>query len=123
MSTYTNRLTLNTPERALAVLEASAERFNAATENLTSATKTVLMLAGAPLIGLVFILALPILSVLLTAYYSVKLLAAHWAGVARNVKNVALFFVSPFVGLAYLLALPAVGFGTLVYLGVKAARK
>jgi hypothetical protein len=123
MSNYTNTLTMNAPELALAVLEAAAEKFNAATEKMTTATKTVLMLAGAPLIGLVFILALPILSVLLTAYYSVKLLAAHWAGVARYVKNVALFFASPFIGLAYIVALPVVGFGTLVYLGVKAARK
>jgi hypothetical protein len=51
------------------------------------------------------------------------LIAARWTGIARYVKNIALFFASPFIGLAYLVALPLVGVGTLVYLGVKAARK
>ena len=83
MSTYTKALNLNAPELALAALEAAAEKFNTATEHLTLATKTVLMLAGGPLLGLVFVLALPILSVALTAYYVTKLIAARWAGVAR----------------------------------------
>ena len=121
MSTRT--LTMNAPELALANLEAAAEKFNATTENMTAATKTVLMLAGAPLLGLVLVLALPIISVALTAYYGVKLMAARWAGIAGYAKNVALFLVSPFVGLAYITALPFVGFGTLAYLAVKAARK
>lgn len=123
MSTYTKTLTMNAPELALANLEAVAERFNAATENLTAATKTVLMVAGAPLLGLAFVLALPLISVALTAYYTAKLIAARWAGVARHVKNVALFFAAPFVGLAYILAFPFVGVGMLCYLGVKAAGK
>lgn len=121
MSTKT--LNLNAPELALAALEAAAEKFNTATEHLTAATKTVVMLAAAPVIGLVFVLALPVVSVVLTAYYSAKLIAARWTGIARYVKNIALFFASPFIGLAYLVALPLVGVGTLVYLGVKAARK
>jgi hypothetical protein len=114
---------MNTPELALVAFERAAEKFNTATEHLTLATKTVLMLAGAPLIGLAFVIALPILSVLLTAYYGGKLLAAHWAGVARYVKNVALFLIAPFVGLAYIVAFPFVGFGALCYYGVKAARR
>lgn len=121
MSTRT--MTMNTPELALAALEAAAEKFNTATEHMTAATKAVLMLAGAPLIGLAFVIALPILSVALTAYYGMKLIAARWAAIAKHVKNVALFFAAPFVGLAYILALPVVGFGTLVYFGVKAIRK
>jgi hypothetical protein len=119
----TNTLTMNTPELALEALEAAAAKFNTATEHLTAATKTVLMLAGAPLIGLAFVIALPILSVLLTAYYGGKLLVAHWAGVARYLKNVALFLIAPFVGLAYIVAFPFVGFGALCYYGVKAARR
>ncbi|MBI4292160.1 MAG: hypothetical protein HY661_11850 [Betaproteobacteria bacterium] len=123
MRTNTTALTLTAPELALANLEAAAEKFNTATEHLTAGTKAVLMLAGAPLIGLAFVIALPILSVVLTAYYGGKLLVAHWAGVANYVKNVALFFAAPFVGLAYIIALPFVGLGTLVYIAVKAARK
>ncbi|MFH1603780.1 MAG: hypothetical protein ABIH03_07725 [Pseudomonadota bacterium] len=116
-------LTMNTPELALAALERAAEKFNTATENVTTATKTVLMLAGAPLIGLVFVLALPVISVALTAYYAAKLMAARWARVAGHAKNVALFLIAPFVGLAYMVALPFVGFGALCYYGIKAARR
>ena len=123
MSTYTKVATLNAPEAALAALEHAAEKFNTATEHVTLATKTVVMLAGAPLLGLAFILALPVISVALTVYYGAKLMAARWAGIARYVKNVALFFAAPFVGLAYIIALPFVGFGALCYYGVKAARK
>lgn len=119
----TNTLRMNTPELALAALEAAAERFNTVTENMTAATKTVLMVVAGPLLGLAFVLALPIVSVVLTAYYSGKLFLTHWAGIARYVKNVALFFAAPFVGLAYIVALPFVGFGMLCYLGVKAARR
>jgi hypothetical protein len=119
----TNTVTMNAPELVLAAIEAAAEKFNTATEHLTLATKSVLMLAGAPLIGLAFVIALPMLSVLLTAYYSGKLFVTHRAGIAHCVKNVALFFAAPFVGLAYMVALPFVGFGALVYFGVKAARR
>ncbi|MBE0624006.1 MAG: hypothetical protein IH606_04240 [Burkholderiales bacterium] len=121
MSTTT--LTMNTPELALAALEAAAEKFNTATEHLTLATRTALMLVAGPLLGLAFVVVLPLASVMLTAYYGAKLIAAHSARIAGHVKNVALFFAAPFVGLAYIVALPFVGFGTLVYMGVKAARK
>ena len=119
----TNTLTMNTPELALAALEAAAEKFNTATEHLTLVTKPVLMLVAGPLLGLAFVIALPIVSVMLTAYYGGKLIAARYARVAGYVKNVALFFAAPFIGLAYIIALPFVGFGTLVYVAVKAARK
>ena len=123
MSTYTKNLTMTAPEAALAALEHAAEKFNTATEHVTLATKTVVMLAGAPLLGLMFVLALPVISIALAAYYSAKLLAANWATIAKHVKNVTLFFASPFIGLAYIIALPVVGLGTRAYLGMKAARK
>jgi CheY-like chemotaxis protein len=44
-------------------------------------------------------------------------------GVARYLKNVALFFAAPFVGLAYILALPLVGIGALAWMGGKALMK
>ncbi|MBE0615108.1 MAG: hypothetical protein IH604_15660 [Burkholderiales bacterium] len=119
----TNTLTMNTPELALAALEAAAEKFNTATEHLTLATKTALMLVAGPILGLAFVIALPIVSVMLTAYYGWKVIAARWTGIAHHAKNVALFFAAPFIGLAYMIALPFVGFGTLAYFAVKAARK
>lgn len=123
MSAYTKATNLNAPELVLAAVEAAAERFNTATEHLTAATKAILMLAGAPLLGLAFVIGLPIISVALTVYYGTKLIAARWTRVARHLKNVALFFAAPFIGLAYIIALPFVGVGTLVYFGVKAVRK
>lgn len=119
----TNTLTINAPELALAAVEAAAEKFNTATEHLTAATRTLVMLAGAPLIGLAFVLAVPVICVALTAYYGIKMVAARWTTVAKHVKNVALFFAAPFVGLAYIIAFPFVGFGMMVYYGVKATRK
>jgi hypothetical protein len=111
------------PHQPCDALETAAEQFNTATEQVTLGTKTVVMLAGAPLLGLMFVLALPVVSVALTVYYGAKLMAAHWAAIARLVKNVALFFASPFIALAYIFALPIVGLGTLAYLGAGAARK
>ena len=119
----TTTLTMNTPELALQGLEAATAKFNTATEEMTLATKTVLMLAGAPLIGLAFVIALPVICVALTAYYGCKLIAARWGGIARHVKDVALFVAAPFVGLAYIIVFPFVGFGALVYFGMKAARR
>ena len=123
MSTCTKTLTLSAPELVLAKLEAAAATFNTATEHMTLATKTVLMVAGAPLLGLAFVIALPVVSVALTAYYGGWLLATRCAGAVRYAKNVALFLMAPFVGLAYIVALPFVGFGAVCYYGVKAARK
>jgi len=116
-------LTMQAPELALEALQAAAAKLNTVTEEMTLATKTVLMLIGAPLIGLAFVIALPVICVALTAYYSCKLVAARWTGITRHIKNVALFLAAPFMGLAYLLAFPFVGLGTLVYFGVKAARR
>ena len=123
MSTYAKNLTITAPELALAALERAAEKFNTATEHVTLATKTVIMFAVAPLLGLAFIIALPIVSVLLTAYYCAILFAARRATMAKHAKNVALFFAAPFFGLAYIVAFPFIGFAMLAYYGVKAARK
>ena len=121
MSAYTKNLTMTAPELALAALENAAEKFNVATEHVTRTTKTVIMLAGAPLLGLMFVLALPGICVALTVYYGAKMIA--WATITKHLRNVALFLASPFIGLAYIIALPVVGFGTLAYMAVKAARK
>ena len=115
--------TMTAPEIALANLEAAAEKFNTITEHVTATTRTVILMAAAPFIGLLFVLALPVICVALTAYYGVKLAAARWTTVARHLKNVALFIAAPFIGLAYMLALPVVGLGTIAYFGFKAARR
>ncbi len=44
-------------------------------------------------------------------------------GVARVVKNIALFFAAPFVGLAYILTFPIVGLGMLAWTAIEAQKK
>jgi len=123
MGTYTKNLTMTAPEVALGALEHAAEKFNTATEHVTLATKTVVVLAGAPLLGLLFVLTLPVIGIALTVYFGAKVMAANWATIAKHTRNLALFFAAPFIGLAYIIALPVVGLGTIAYLGMKAARK
>jgi hypothetical protein len=119
MTTYT----LTAPEIALEALEVGLEKIATTAKELTPAIKAALMFVGGPLIGLALVIALPVIGLALAAYYSGKLIAARWLGIARYIKNVALFLAAPFIGLAYLLAFPFVGLGTLVYFGVKAARR
>ena len=50
--------------------------------------------------------------------------APSWTkGIARFVKNVALFLAAPFVGLAYILTFPIVGLGMLAWMGIQAQKK
>ena len=118
-----NTYTLTTPELTLEALEVGLEKIATTAKELTVATKTALMFVGGPLIGLVFVIALPVICLALAVYFGTKLIAARWAAIARYIKNVALFLAAPFIGLAYLLAFPFVGLGALVYFGVKAARR
>ena len=118
-----NTYTLTAPELALEGLKVGLEKIAVATKEFPIAAKTAVMLVGGPLIGLAFVIALPLVGVTLIAYYGAKLIAARWAGIARYVKNVALFLAAPFIGLAYMVAFPFIGLGALVYFGVKAARR
>ena len=90
---------------------------------MTAVTRFVVMLAAAPIVGLLFVLTLPTACIALTAYYGVKIAAARWDTVARHIMNVALFLAAPFICLAYLLAMPVVGLATIAYLGCNAARR
>ncbi len=77
-----------------------------------------LMLVGAPLLGLAFIIALPFAGLGYFAWMAVKALPGTWP----VVKRIALFAIAPFVGLAYVIAFPMVGLGALAYYGLRAAR-
>jgi hypothetical protein len=93
------------------------------TKELPLAARTALMLIIAPLLGLGFVIALPVAGLALAAWMAAKVLARRCAGAAPIVKRTALFFAAPFVGLAYLIAFPFVGAGALLVYGVRAARK
>ena len=118
MGTYT----LTATELNLEGLEIGLKKIANTTKALAPATKTALMLVAGPVLGLAFVIALPLVGLALVAYYAAKALATHRVEIARRVKNVALFLAAPVIGLAYMLAFPFVGIGTLVYIGVKAVR-
>ncbi len=118
-----NAYPLTPPAIAFEGLEVGLEKIAAAAKELPLAIKAALMLVGGPLMGLGFVIALPLIGLALAAYYGTRLIAVRWAKIGHHLKNVALFLAAPFVGLAYLVAFPFVGLGTLVYLGVTAVRR
>lgn len=97
----------------------------AAVENATrdagKAAGKAALFVGAPLIGLGFVVALPLIGVGALAWLAVRALLKHRATIARFAKHLALFVAAPFIGLAYAAALPFVGFGALVWLALRRA--
>jgi hypothetical protein len=89
---------------------------------LGTAAKAGLILVGGPLLGLAFVIALPIGGLTMIAWMAAKLMARKAPAVAKVAKRVALFAVGPIVGLAYVIAFPFVGLGALAYYGVRAVR-
>lgn len=102
---------------------AELERLTAWTKELPLAAKTALMLVAGPLLGLAFVVALPVAGLVLAAWMAIKAAARRRAGAAPIVKRIALFAAAPFFGLAYLITFPFVGLGALAYYGIRAARK
>ena len=98
------------------------ESFKARAREITGAAKTTLMLAAAPLLGLVFVLAAPVAGLAIVAWMLMKALVRNRAAVAGRVKRIALFFAAPFTALLYITAFPFVAMGMLVYAGIRAAR-
>lgn len=91
--------------------------------NTAHAVKGAALIAAAPLVGLAYVIALPVLGLGALAWIGLKALAARWKTAARAARNVALFFVAPFVGLAYAIAFPFVGVAMLAWWAVRAAMK
>jgi len=89
--------------------------------NTAHAVKGAALMVAAPFIGLVYVIALPVLGLGALAWLGAKAFAARWETAARMMKNVVLFFAAPFVGLAYAAALPFVGVAMLAWWGVRAA--
>lgn len=91
----------------------------AATEE--NAWKNIALLFAAPVVGLAYVIALPIIGLGMLVWMGAKALVSE--KVAGFLKNVALFFAAPFVGLAYTLAFPLIGLGLLAWMGAKALVK
>lgn len=88
--------------------------------NTAHAVKDVALMAAAPLIGLAYVIALPVLGLGALLWLGAKAFAARWKAAARLMRNVFLFFAAPFIGLAYAVALPFVGIATLTWWAVRA---
>ena len=88
------------------------------------AARRIALLLGAPLVGLAYVLVLPLAGLALLVGYpfwiGLRALARRTGGLRKWTRNVALFVAAPFIGLAYALALPFVGLGMLAWMGVKA---
>lgn len=77
--------------------------------------KHALMLAAAPLIGLIAVIAFPFVGIAVLLWTAIRALP-------KRAKDIALFFAAPFVGLAYAIAFPAVGIGVLAWTVVRALK-
>ena len=97
----------------------------AATEHRRSALKSAAMLIGAPIAGLAFVVAAPIIGLGTLLWMAARTLAAHGVPqkAARFAKNAALFLSAPAIGLAYLVTFPVIGLGMIAWMGIKALDK
>lgn len=80
--------------------------------------KNVALFLVAPLIGLAYLIAFPIIGIALLAWTAAK-------AVMNNAKArpLALALAAPFVGLAFVTVGPIAGLGALAWIGAKAALK
>ena len=78
--------------------------------------KHIAMLAAAPLIALIAVIAFPFVGIAVLVWTAIRALP-------KRVKDIALFFAAPFVGLAYAIAFPVVGIGALAWIAVRALKR
>ena len=74
----------------------------------------VVAAAAAPVIGLVFVVAFPIVGIAILAWMGAGRAIRLAAPVGRFLMNVGLFLAAPVIGLAYAVAFPFMGIGMLV---------
>ena len=98
------------------------EALKARAGEMTKAARVPLMLAAAPLLGLVFVVAAPLAGLAVLAWMLMKALVRNRAAVAARVARIALFLAAPFTALVYITVFPFVAMGMLVYCGIRAAR-
>ena len=103
--------------------EMAANENCVATAARAAPARHVAMIVVAPLVGLAFVLALPVIGLGLLAWLAMGPIVAHAKPLARFVRNAALFLAAPFIGLAYALAFPFVGIGMLAWKGACAAAR
>lgn len=85
-----------------------------ATEVTTSTAKNIALFLASPFIGLLYLIAMPLVGLAMLAYYGVKYLAK---------SKLVQFAAAPFIGLAFIVVSPIVGLGAMAYVGGKALFK
>lgn len=100
---------------------AAVARFKAPVFRMrrTHGARKIALAVAAPFIGLVYVVAFPIVGLAVLAWMGARALAGRARNIAVFAKNVALFLAAPFIGLAYALAFPFIG---LALLARRAAR-
>ena len=101
----------------------TVERIAARGRRAYPAVWNAALAVAAPFIGLVYVIAFPLVGLAILAWIGARALARRARPLARFAKNVALFIAAPFVGLAYAVAFHFVGMGILVWRGARAIVK
>jgi hypothetical protein len=78
-----------------------------------SVAKNIALFLAAPLIGLVYLVAMPFVGLGALIWIGAKALAAK----IPAVKAMALAIAAPFIGLAFVVAMPFLGLGALAWVG------
>jgi CheY-like chemotaxis protein len=78
--------------------------------------KNLALFIAAPLVGLAYVMAFPLIGLGLIAWHGAGAVARRSPRVAAAGKRTALFVAAPFIGLAYTVALPFVGLGMLLWM-------
>jgi CheY-like chemotaxis protein len=81
--------------------------------------KNVALFVAAPLVGLAYVMAFPLIGLGLIAWHGAGAVARRSPRVAAGAKRAGVFVAAPFVGLGYTVVLPFVGLGMLLWMCVK----
>ena len=87
-----------------------------------NALKNILLFFAAPFIGLVYIVAFPVVGLVALAVLAGRFAAKYEAvkTTARVLKHVALVVAAPAIGLAYVVLFPVIGLVALAWMGGRA---
>ena len=87
-----------------------------------NALKNILLFFAAPFIGLVYIVAFPVVGLVALAVLAGRFAAKYEAvkTTARVLKHVALVVAAPAIGLAYVVLFPVIGLAALAWMGGRA---
>jgi hypothetical protein len=86
-----------------------------AEENAPGAAKNIALFLAAPVIGLLYLIAMPFVALAALAWVAGKALVAK----IPAIRTAALVIAAPFIGLAFILTAPLLGLGALAWVGTR----